>query len=135
MFGRHVGDGECEGTQAVEADDPGLTGLIVDGDESPRHVAFLVLSDKKIEPIIELATPHENAVRSRSPSGSIDFDHARSAEKFTMTFQRFDNTTPDQAPGDRREEGVAIRSRQHHAMLAEEPPHALMGKIAGGKDR
>jgi hypothetical protein len=37
-------------------------------------------------------------------------------------------------PADRREEGVAIRSRQHHAlMLVEEPPRALIGKIAGGK--
>jgi hypothetical protein len=38
------------------------------------------------------------------------------------------------AAADSREEGVAIRSRQHHAlMLVEEPACALIGKIAGGK--
>ena len=50
MFGRQVGDGECEGTQAVETDDPAL---IVDGDENTRHIAFLVLPGAKMEPIIE----------------------------------------------------------------------------------
>jgi hypothetical protein len=41
MFGRQVGDGECEGTQAVEPDDPAS---IVDGDEKPLALFWLPLS-------------------------------------------------------------------------------------------
>jgi hypothetical protein len=50
LLGRQVGDGEREGTQAVETDDPKL---IVDGGENTRHIAFLVLAGAKTKPIIE----------------------------------------------------------------------------------
>jgi len=52
-----------------------------------------------------------------------------------MTLQRRNETRGGTgAATDSREEGVAIRSRQHHAlMLVEEPARALIGKIAGGK--
>jgi hypothetical protein len=42
MFGRQVGDGDCEG--AVEPDDPVL---IFDGDENTGNIVFLVLSGEK----------------------------------------------------------------------------------------
>jgi hypothetical protein len=63
------------------------------------------------------------------------FDHATSIEKITATFQCFDETRRRiRLPADLRQKGVAIRARQHHApMLVEEPPRALIGKIAGGK--
>ena len=54
MFGWQVGDGECEGTQAIEPDDPAL---IVDGDENTRHIAFFVLTGTRMEPIIERSHP------------------------------------------------------------------------------
>ena len=54
MFERCVSDGECEGTQAVESDDPAS---IVDDDENTRHIAFLVLTGTKMEPLIERSHP------------------------------------------------------------------------------
>jgi hypothetical protein len=131
MFGRQVGDGECEGTQAVEPDDPAS---IVDGDENTRHIAFLVLTGAKMEPLIERSHPARER-RAVMLAERLDrFDHARSTEKIAMTPQCFDKTRRRiRLPADRREEGVAIRSRQHHAlMLVEEPPRALIGNIAGG---
>ena len=52
-----------------------------------------------------------------------------------MTLQCFDKTPRRiRLPADRRVKGVAIRTRQHHAlMLVKEPPRALIRKIAGGK--
>jgi hypothetical protein len=67
MFGWQVGDGECEGTQAVETNDPAL---IVDGDENTRHIAFLVLTGTWNQSSSAL-TPHEKVARSCLPSGSI----------------------------------------------------------------
>ena len=63
------------------------------------------------------------------------FDHARSAEEMTMTLQSLDKTPGRfRAPADRREEGVAIRARQNHALvLVEHSARTLIGKIAGGK--
>lgn len=62
-------------------------------------------------------------------------DHARSAEEITMTLQRRNEARGGiGAAAERRQEGVAIRSRQHHAlMLVEEPARAFVGKVAGGK--
>jgi len=69
LFGRQIGDGGCEGTQAVETDDPVL---IVKGDEDTRHVALLILPSAKTEPIIERG---DTAGKGRAvmglPSGSI----------------------------------------------------------------
>jgi hypothetical protein len=87
LFGRQVGDGEREGTQAVETDDPAL---IVDGDENTRHIAFLVLPGTKMEPIIERSQPAREC-RAVMLAERLDrFDHARSTEKIAMTFQCFD---------------------------------------------
>jgi len=63
------------------------------------------------------------------------FDHARSAEELTMTLQSLNKTRGRiRAPADRSEEGVAICSRQNHAlMLVEKPARTLTGKIACGK--
>jgi hypothetical protein len=89
LFGRQVGDGEREGTQAVETDDPAL---IVDGDENTRHIAFLVLPGTKMEPIIERSQPAREC-RAVMLAERLDrFDHARSTEKIAMTFQCFDKT-------------------------------------------
>jgi hypothetical protein len=53
----------------------------------------------------------------------------------TMTLQSLDKTRGwIRVPTDRREKGVAIRTRQNHAlMLVENPARTLIGKIAGGK--
>jgi hypothetical protein len=69
MVGWQVSDGECEGTQTVKTDDPAL---IVDGDENTHHVTFLVLTGTRWNQSSSAATPRENAVWSRLPSGSID---------------------------------------------------------------
>jgi hypothetical protein len=132
LFGRQVDDGECEGTQAMEPDDPAL---IVNGDENTRHVAFFVLTGTKMEPIIERRHPARERRAVMLAERFDRFDHARSTEKIATTLQCFDKARRRiRLSADRREEGVAIRSRQHHAlMLVEEPPRALIGKIAGGK--
>ncbi len=50
MFWRQIGDGEREGTQAVESNDPAL---IVHGDKNTGHIALLVLPITKVEPTVE----------------------------------------------------------------------------------
>ena len=77
MLGRKVGDGECEGTQTVETDNPVL---IVDGDENARHVAFLVLPGAKTEPIIERGDAARKSRAVMLAERLDNFDHARSAE-------------------------------------------------------
>src|SRR6202035_5994494 len=117
---------------AVESDD---ASLVIDGDENTRHITFLVLSRAKAEPIVQ----RSHAARKRRAVMLAErFDrlgHARSAEEFAMTLQRCNEARGGIGPAaERREEGVAIRARQHHAlMLVEEPARALVGKIAGGK--
>jgi hypothetical protein len=132
MFGWQVSDGECEGTQAVEADD---RALIVDGDENPRHVAFLVLPGATTKPIIERSHTARKSRTVMLAERFDRFDHARSAEEMAMTLQSRDKTWGwIGCPSDRCEEGVAIRARQNHAlMLVEKPARTLIGKIAGGK--
>jgi hypothetical protein len=63
------------------------------------------------------------------------FDHARSSEQMTVTLQSLDQTRGwIGLPADRRKEGVAIRTRQNHAlMLVENPARPFIGQIAGGK--
>ena len=131
-FGRQVGDGECEGTQAVETDDPTL---IVDGDKDPRYITFLVLSSAKVKPIVKL-----NHTARKCPAVTLTerfdrFDHPRSAEEMAVTLQSLDKTRGRiGCPADRREESVAIRARQNHTlMLVEKPARTLIRKIAGGK--
>jgi hypothetical protein len=88
-----------------------------------------------MEPIIERSHPARER-RAIMLAERLDrFDHARSTKKIAMTLQCFDKTRRRiRLPADRREEGVAIRARQRHAlMLVEQPPRALIGKIAGGK--
>ncbi|MGC2332049.1 MAG: hypothetical protein WA581_11385 [Candidatus Acidiferrales bacterium] len=132
MFGRQIGNGEREGTQAVETDDPVL---IVDGDKDTRHIAPLVLASAKTEPIIEC----NHTARKRRAVMLAErfhrFDHARSAEEMTMTLQSLDKTRGwIRVPANRREEGVAIRARQNHAlMLVENPARTLIRNIAGSK--
>jgi len=108
MFGRKVGDGECEGTQAVETDDPAL---IVDGDENTCHIAFLVLPGAKMEPIIERGDAARKSRAVMLAERLYSFDHARSAEEMSMTLQSLHKTWGWIAcPADCRKEGVAIRA-------------------------
>jgi len=106
MFGRQVGDGECERTQTVETDDPAL---IVDSDENTRHIAFIVLPGAKAEPIIE-RTDAARKSRAVMLAERLDrFDHAQSAKEMSMTLQSLDKTWGwIRGPADCREEGVAI---------------------------
>ncbi len=106
MFGRQVSDGECERTQTVETDD---TALIVDSDENTRHIAFLVLSGAKTEPIVE-RTDAARKSRAVMLAERLDrFDHARSAKEMSMTLQSLDKTRGwIGCPADCSEEGVAI---------------------------
>jgi hypothetical protein len=132
VFGRQIGDGECEGTQAVKADDPAL---IIDGDENTCHIAFLVLAGAKAKPIIERS---HTARKRRSVVLAERFDradHARSAEEMTVALQRLHKTRGwIRTPADCREEGGTICARQNHAlMLVEKPTRTLIGKVAGGK--
>jgi hypothetical protein len=59
----------------------------------------------------------------------------RDQPKMAMTLQSLDKTWRwIGCPADRREEGVAIRAGQNHAlMLVKEPARTLIGKIASGK--
>src|SRR5271166_370931 len=108
LFGRQVGDGECEGTQAVETDDPAL---IVDGDENTRHIAFLILPGAKTEPIIERSHTARKSRAVMLAERFDRFDHPPSAEEMAMTLQSLDQTWGwVGCPADRREEGVAIRA-------------------------
>jgi len=132
ICGRQVGDGECEGTQAVETDDPTF---IVDGDKNARHITFLVLSSAKVEPIIERGDTARECRAGMLTERYDRFDHPQSTEEMAVTLQSLDQTRGRiGCPADRREKSVAIRSRQDHTlMLVEKPARTLIGEIAGGK--
>jgi hypothetical protein len=68
IYGRQVGDGECEGTQAVETDDPTF---IVDGDKTRATLRFSSCPARRWNQSSSAAIPHENAARSCLPSGTI----------------------------------------------------------------
>lgn len=125
-------NGECEGTQAIETDD---STLIVNGDKTAYQITFLVLSSAKVEPIIERGDTARECRAVMLTERDNRFDHPQSVEEMTMTLQRLDQTRRRiGCPADRREESVAIRSRQDHTlMLVEKPARALIGEIAGGK--
>jgi hypothetical protein len=107
LLGRQVGDGEREGTQAVETDDPKL---IVDGDENTR-IAFLVLTGAKTEPIIECSHTARKSRAVMLAERFDRFDHPRSAEEMAMPFQNLDQTSGWIGfAADRREEGITIRT-------------------------
>ena len=89
MFGRQVGNGECEGTQAVETDDPTL---IVDGDKNTRHITILVLSSAKVEPVVERSHPARKFRAVMLTERFDRFDHPRSAEEMAVTLQGLDKT-------------------------------------------
>ena len=129
---RQVGDGKCEGTQAVETDDPTL---IVDGDKNTRHITFLVLSSAKMEPVVERSHTARKCGAVMLTERFDRFDHPRSAEELAVTLQSLDKTRGRiRCPAYRREESVAIRARQNHTlMLVEKPARTLIRKIAGGK--
>src|SRR5664279_2506015 len=128
IFGRQVGDSECEGTQAVETDDPTF---IVDGDKNARHITFLVLSSAKVKPIIERGDTARKCRAVILTERYDRFDHPQSAEEMSMTLQSLDQTRGRiGCPANRRKEGVAIRTRQDHTlMLVEKPARTLIGEI------
>ena len=132
IFGRQVGDGECEGAQAVETDDPTL---IVDGDKNTRHITILVLSSAKVEPVVERSHTARKFRAVMLTERFDRFDHPRSAEEMAVALQSLDKTRGRiGCMAYRREESVAIRARQNHTlMLVEKPARTLIRKIAGGK--
>ena len=108
MFGRKVGNRECEGIQTVETDN---SALIFDGDENTCHIAFLVLPGAKMEPIIERGNAARKSRAVLLAERLDSFDHARSAEEMSMTLQSLHKTWGWIAcPADCREESVAIRA-------------------------
>ena len=60
IFGRQVGDGESEGTQAVETDDPTL---LIDGDKTRATLRFSSCPARRWNQSSSAVTPHENAAR------------------------------------------------------------------------
>jgi hypothetical protein len=93
------------------------------------------LSSAKPESIVEHGYTARKCRTVMLAEGFDRFDHPRSAEEMAVTLQSLDKTRGRiGCAADRREESVAIRTRQDHTlMLVEKPARTLIGKIAGGK--
>src|SRR5712691_2257968 len=105
---------------------------IIDRNENTRHIAPLVLAGAKAEPIVEYS-------KATIETASVVFakrldrrDHSRSAEETAVTPQRLDKPRRGfWRTVQRRQECVAIRAGQHHAlMLVEHAPRTLICEVA-----
>ena len=115
MLCREIDDCERECAEAIE---PNYTKSIVYRDENASHIALLVLTSAKMEPIIQCRDAGGECTPIVLPEGFDGYDHTRSTEETTVVPESLDQTRGRLGFAlNCRNKCVAIGTQQNHALV------------------
>ena len=115
MLRRKIDDCERESAEAIESN---YAKSIVYRDENTSHIALLVLTSAKVEPIIKRLDAGGECTPIMLPEGFDGCDHNRSTEETTVALESL-----DQARG---RLGVALNCRNKCVTIGTQQNHALV---------